>query len=142
MDPLSPHQGRRKSQKLNTQQNDWWKTLKQFIKPDQADVIPPLNKNGQIYTEEKDKANILNNFFTEQTLVDESQETLPQSVKIPHTILNLSLIVTPEEVRDTLKSLPIGKAAGSDFINNRLFKELAHPLALPNSDLFNLSLSS
>ena len=30
--------------------------------------IPPLNKNGQIYTEEKDKANILNNFFTEQTL--------------------------------------------------------------------------
>ena len=52
----------------NTKQNGWWKTLKHCIKPDQTDVIPPLNKNGQIYTEEKEKANILNNFFTKQTL--------------------------------------------------------------------------
>ena len=43
---------------------------------------------------------------------------------------------------ETLKSLPIGKAAGSDLINNRLLKELAQPLALPLSDLFNFSLSS
>ena len=49
---------------LNAKQNYWWKTLKHFIKPDEADVIPSLNKNGQIYTEETDKANILNNFFT------------------------------------------------------------------------------
>ena len=125
----------------NTKQNGWWKTLKHFIKPDQTDVIPPLNKNGQIYTEEKEKANILNNFFTEQTLLDDSQTTLPQTVN--NTTYKLdSIIVTPEEVRDTLKSLPFGKAAGPDLINNRLLKELAQPLALPLSDLFNLSLSS
>ena len=53
-----------------------------------------------------------------------------------------SIIVTPEEVRDTLKSLPIGKATGPDLINNRLLKELAQLLALSLSDLFNLSLSS
>ena len=52
------------------------------------------------------------------------------------------IIVTPEEVRDTLKSLPTGKAAGPDVINNRLLKELAQLLALPLSDLFNFSLSS
>ena len=40
----------------NTKQNGWWKTLKHFIKPGQTDVIPPLNKNGQIYTEEKEKS--------------------------------------------------------------------------------------
>ena len=109
--------------------------------PEQADVIPPLNKNGQIYTEEKDKANTLNTFFTEQTLLDESQATLPQTVtNATHKLV--SIIVTPEEVRDTLKSLPIGTAAGPDLINNRLLKELAQPLALPLSDLFNLSLSS
>ena len=49
--------------------------------------------------------------------------------------LTYSIIVTPEEIRDTLKSLPIGKAAGPDLINNRLLKELAQPLALPLSDL-------
>ena len=87
------------------------------------------------------KTNILNNFFTEQTLLDDSQATLPQTVN--NTTYKLdSIIVTPEEVRDTLKSLPIGKAAGPDLINNRLLKELAQPLALPLSDLFNLSLSS
>ena len=126
---------------LNTKLNGWWKTLKHFIKPDQTDVIPPLNKNGQIYSEEKENANILNNFFTEQSLLDDSQATLPQTVK--NTTYKLdSIIVTPEKVRDTLKSLPIGKAAGPDLINNRLLKELAQPLALPLSDLFNLSLSS
>ena len=51
-----------------------------------------------------------------------------------------SIIVTPKEVRDILKSLPIGKAAGPDLINNRLLIELT--LALQFSDLFDFSLSS
>ena len=117
------------------------KTLKHFIKPDQADFIPPLNKNGHIYTEENDKTNILNSFFIEQTLLDDSQVTLPQTVKNITYKLDY-IIVTPEEVRGTLKLLPTDKAAGPDLINNRLLKELAKPLALPPSDLFNLSLSS
>ena len=75
----------------NTKQNDWWKTLKHFIYPDQADVIPLLIKNGQIYTEENDKANILTNFNTEQTLLEESQATLPQTVK--NTTCNFELRV-------------------------------------------------
>ena len=100
-----------------------------------------MNKNGQFYTKEKDKANTMNTFFTEQTLLDENQATLPQTVTNATHNLN-SIIVTPEEVRDTFKSLPIGKAAGPDLINNRLLKEFAQPLALPLSDLFNLSLSS
>ena len=74
-------------------------------------------------------------------LLDESQATLPLTEK--NTTYNLdSIIVTPEEVRDTLKSLPIGKAAGPDLINNRLLEELSQPLALYLSDLFDLSLNS
>ena len=77
----------------------------------------------------RDKANILNNFFTEQTMLDESQTTLPQ------TMINITskldyIIVTPGEVRKTLKSLPIGKAAWPYLINNKLLKELAQALAL------------
>ena len=45
-------------------------------------------------------------------------------------------------MRDTLKSLPIGKTPEPDLITDRPLKELAQPLALPLSDLFNLSLSS
>ena len=87
------------------------------------------------------KANILKNLFTEQSLLDDSQASLPQTVK--HTTYKLdSIIVTPKEVRDTLKSHTNGKAAGPDLINNRILKELAQPLSLPLSDLFKLSLSS
>ena len=57
-----------------------------------------MNNNGQIYTEETDKANILVNFFTEQTLLDESQVTLPQTKK--NTTYKLySIIVTQQRVR-------------------------------------------
>ena len=38
--------------------------------------MSPMNKNGQIYTEKKDKTNILN-FFSEQFLLDEIQAALP-----------------------------------------------------------------
>ena len=88
-----------------------------------------------------DKANILNNYFTEQTLLDESLASLPQTMTTPTYNLD-SLSVTPEEVALTLKSLPLGKAAGHDLINNRLLKELAQPLSLPLCDLFKFSLSS
>ena len=42
---------------------DWWSTLKSFISPNYKTAIPPLEVNDDIYTEETDKANILNNFF-------------------------------------------------------------------------------
>ena len=35
-----------------------------------------------------------------------------------------------------------GKAAGPDAINDRILKELADPLSLPLSDIFNYSLST
>ena len=73
-------------------------------------------------------------------MLDESSN--PASNSLNTTYKPESIIVTPEEVRDTFKSLPIGKAAGPDLINNRLLRELSQPLALPPSDLFNFSLSS
>ena len=68
------------------------KTIKTLFKPDQADVIPPLNQNEHINTEETDKINILNNFCTEQTLLDKSQANLRLTIKILQTNLILSLI--------------------------------------------------
>ena len=43
---------------------DWWSTLKFFILPSSKTSIPPLEYNDNIYTDELDKANILNNFFS------------------------------------------------------------------------------
>ena len=43
----------------NIRPTSWWKTLKCFIKPDQASSIPPLNREGVIDCNDNDKANIL-----------------------------------------------------------------------------------
>ena len=51
-----------------------------------------------------------------------------------------SLQLTPSEVETVLKSLPIGKAAGPDGINNRILRELAVELSVPFCSLFNQSL--
>ena len=55
---------------------DWWKTLKTFIKPNQTSSIPPLSVNGDIYSDNTDKATILNDYFTEQSSLDDSNANL------------------------------------------------------------------
>ena len=120
---------------------DWWSTLKTVISPTATSSIPPLESNGRIYTDEQDKANLLNNYFKEQTLLDDSNTELPALP--PYNIestLN-SIILTPLEVESVLKSLPIGKASGPNGLSNRILKELSKELAFPLCVLFNRSLS-
>ena len=125
----------------NIRPTSWWKTLKSFIKPDQASSIPPLNREGIIYCNDNDKANILNQYFIEQTVIEEENATLPTTLPLPAHKFD-SITVTPDDVESTLKTLKLGKAAGPDAINNRILKELADSLSLPLSDIFNYSLSS
>ena len=41
------------------------------MKPDQVSSIPPLKSNGTIYCDDEQKADKLNEYFTQQTLLDE-----------------------------------------------------------------------
>ena len=96
---------------------------------------------GIIYCNDNDKANILNQYFIEQTVIEEKNATLPTTLPLPAHKFD-SITVTPDDVESTLKTLKLGKAAGPDAINNRILKELADSLSLPLSDIFNYSLSS
>ena len=103
--------------------------------------MPPLRKDDIIYTNDKDKANILNQFFTEQSTLDDSNASLPSiNHALPYKLDSIS--ITSLEVEDILKTLKTGKAAGPDSIDNRLLKELARPLSGPLTDLFNFSLTT
>ena len=85
-------------------------------------------------------ANILNQYFIEQTVIEEDNANLPTTLHLPPHKFD-SITVTPYDVESTLKTLQsrqTGKAAGPDAINNRIFKELADPLSLPLSDIFNI----
>ena len=89
-----------------------------------------------------DKANILNDFFRDQTVIDESNAVLPQLD--PYTINSnmYSLHFSPAEIEFVLKSLKTGKATGPDGMNNRVLRELSKELAVPFCSLFNQSIET
>ena len=41
----------------------WWSVLKSFISPASKSPLPPIEQNGTTYTDDQDKANLLNDFF-------------------------------------------------------------------------------
>ena len=53
---------------------NWWKLVKSFMsnKGSDPDVIPPLEKDGVTYYTNKEKATILNQFFINQSTVEEN----------------------------------------------------------------------
>lgn len=127
-----------KSQTLSSK--DWWNTLKKFISPYSKSAIPPLEKDGFIYSENLDKANLLNDYFRDQTVLPDHNSTLPDLPAFNGTPLS-SLVLYPHEVESVLQTLPVGKAAGPDGINNRILKELSKEIAPPLCSIFNQSLN-
>lgn len=127
-----------KSDSLSPKQ--WWTILKTFISPNSKSSIPPLEVDGTVYSDELDKANVLNDFFRDQTLLDEHNATLPDIP--PYTVNNIlnSIVLMPEEVESVLKVLPLGKAAGPDGLNNRILCELSKEISPPLCSFFNQSL--
>ncbi|MCG8113681.1 MAG: reverse transcriptase domain-containing protein [Candidatus Thiodiazotropha taylori] len=119
---------------------DWWKTLKTFISPNTRTEIPPLELDGNIYTDDAEKANLLNNYFQKQTILHEQEAILPD---LPppayHTQLS-SIILTPLEVESVLKTLKVGKACGPNGLSNHVLRELTPIVSVPFCSLFNQSL--
>ena len=112
-----------------------------MISPTASSSIPPLESNGCIYIDEQDKANLLNNYFKEQTFLDDDDAELPALPPYNTESTLNSIILTPLEIESVLKSLPIGKASAPNGLSNRILKELSKELALPLCVLFNRSLS-
>ena len=101
--------------------------------------VPTLKKDGHVYSDATDKANLLNNFFRDQTLLDDSNAQVPNIDCSVNNLLS-NLVTRPTEVEFVLKTLPLGKVIGLDEINNRTLRELAHDLSYPICLLLNQSL--
>ena len=121
---------------------DWWSTLKSVILTNRSNSFPPLDNDGQIITDDVDKANALNDYFRDQTLINDTDVEVPDVIQHNAAQELRSLILTPAEIEVILKSLPIGKAAGPDGISNRILRELATELSYPLCSIFNQSLQT
>ena len=56
----------------------WWSLLKSFIFPTSQSFSPQLEKDGLVFVEEKEKANVLR----DQTLLNDHDAVLPEMVPI------------------------------------------------------------
>ena len=74
---------------------------KDFYQPNRTSSIPPLNVNGDIFSDNTDKATMLNGYFTEQSSLDDSNANLPADLNIPDFTLN-SISITANEVESFL----------------------------------------
>ena len=96
-----------------------------------------MDQDGTIYSEDFDKANVLNDFFCKQTMLNDENVSLPELPLFDGVGLS-NIVVTCDEVESILKTHPIGKATGPD--NNCILRELAHELSPPLCSLFYQSL--
>ena len=121
---------------------NWWKILRQFIPSNKNSQtnIPPLKNNDDIVHDQNEKAMLFNNFFRDQSSLDDRDAEIPNNqIRNVENSLN-SIVTTSHEVQLIMKGLPLGKATGPDGINNRILRELSAELSAPLSVLFNKSL--
>ena len=120
---------------------NWWTILKSFISTTPKSTVPPIEQHGRIYTEAQEKANLLNTFFCEQTMLNDENAVLPNIT--PYVVASrlTDIVLNPSEVKSVLKTLATGKASGPNGLNNRVLKELADEISDPLCSLFNYSLS-
>lgn len=90
----------------NNLYSDWWTALKYFIFSLKTLGIRLLNSDGNlIITDPTEKANTINNYFRDQSLMDDNNvEVPPTQFSTLLSELNI-IILTSDEIKFVLKSL-------------------------------------
>ena len=121
-------------------------TLRAMTGRKRDDTIPPLQSaDGDIITDDIEKATLLNNHFTAQSTLNIPPTQRPPANDTnnaePVPILE-NITVSEQEVLRTLNSLDPNKSTGPDGIPIKLLKLIALLIAKPLAQLFNKSLES
>jgi hypothetical protein len=124
----------------------FWKYVQSKTKT-KTGISPLINKDGNVMTDDKGKADTLNKFFASVFTKDDTthntdtDNTLSESPKEYRSILD-SVVITSEIVKKKLEALNPNKAQGPDAIPPRILKELSNELAKPFSILFSKSIDT
>ena len=95
---------------------------------------------GDLTTSDKEKADILNTFFS-SVFTQENTQNIPEFLSRCSKELK-SIVVTEEQIDKALVKLNSNKACGPDGIHPKFLKELHSSLSVPLCILFNKTMSS
>ena len=116
--------------------NIFWRCIK--AQRQESTCVAPLNRDGQLHSRSKDKAEILSNQFKSMFTQDDGG-AIPQLEGHAYPSIG-HLYVSAVGLAKLLHSLNVRKASGPDNIPARVPKELVDFLSLPLSAFFNHSL--
>ena len=118
--------------------NNLWRLIKS--RKNESVGISPLRKNGIIFSQSKEKANILNSQFS-SVFTKEDLDNLPDLGDSPHPSMP-DFDISVNGIEKLLKNINPRKAAGPDGIPCRLLQSVAKELAPGLTKLFSTSLES
>ena len=134
-----------KIEKAESKSKAYWKMTKSLFGHKKMQSIPSLSRNGVIYTDDINKATILNEYFVSQTMPNNSDLSVLNdydTLTDPSIPIIDQITVSKEKILGTLKSLKIDKSCGPDGIGNRVLKACADSLAEPLMTISQHSLNT
>lgn len=119
----------------------WWCLIKIYTKGKSSlSTVPPIFINDKLYDDNTEIANIINEYFTNQTKVSYPGRNIQEVVSYTDNSLS-DVYLNQNEVYDILYSVDTTKAIGPDGISKMFLKMNSRFLAAPLTDVFNQSLS-
>ena len=130
-------------QPSETASKSFWQHMKEVQGKSKQTVIPKLISNDVTATTDLEKAEVLNGFFSSQTILPNCGTSFPDKLSLPQNTQSFNTLhTTPKEVFDILSHLKKGKAPGIDDITPDLLRLCAKGIAESLSALFNKSFAS
>ena len=113
----------------------YWNIIKSLMNYDSTDSLSilPLQVDGYLLCDNKEKAKFFNDFFCNQSDLDDTNIPTPNIFLRQHGSLG-HIVITENEVEDKLNILDISKASGPDAVSPRLLKESTEILKTPFVD--------
>ena len=120
----------------------FWKYVQSKSKS-KVGISPLMDKNGKLSESDQEKANTLNDFFSD-VFTREKMDNVPhiETAQWSNGELLKNVEISKESVKLKLNKLNPNKAQGPDAIPARMLKELSDELAEPLSILFNKSVET
>ena len=119
--------------------------LKDLFNTKSSNVLPPIqytdsNGNEHIAFSDLEKIELLNNYFTSITRLDDNNEEIPNIEKKTNEFFP-DILIQEQEILDIISIIPVNKAIGPDGISHKMLKSCKDTISRPLCKLFNKSLS-
>ena len=124
-----------------TTSKQYWSLTKKMYGNLKKAGIPSIIDDEKVFATSEEKATLFNEHFAAKANLPENLPDLPVFTLLTEAKLT-EVQTSPEIIKKILKNLQICKANGPDNVSNRILKTIADEIALPLSNLCNMSFNS